>query len=319
MLLPTSFWGGWAAGLILLGIAFLAWLSISVYRPREGSIQSPDDVWDANLREGNSQPPKWWFFALFGTLIFSCIYIVLYPGWGDNKGFLEWNQHKQLSEGLAYYHQRTDEVRERWRTAPMAELRQDASAMKTGRRLFSIHCATCHGDNASGQAGLFPNLMDDEWHWGGSEEQILQSIAAGRTAAMPGWSANFSSAKIRDLADYVILLSEGKAVDDHPAGANYMANCVACHGAQGEGNIALGSPRFVNHTWQYTDAADLRAAVEKTIREGRNGIMPAQQERLTAEQIRLLAAWLSGGKDIAPVERPAVAETDGCIPLDCPD
>lgn len=296
-MLPVSFWGYWTAGITVLGLLWLAWLAFSVFRAREGSIQSPDDVWDANLREGNSEPPKWWFLALFSAIIFSCVYVVLYPGLGDNRGILEWSQHGQFNKGMEYYNQRTEKIRQHWRTAPLAELREDKSAMNTARRLFSIQCAACHGEDGKGLAGLFPDLMDDEWHWGGSAQQIQESITKGRTAAMPGWRATYNDAEISALADYVLALSEERNVQNHAAHNNYAANCVACHGARGEGNIELGVPRFANHKWQYTDAETLQASIEKTIRTGRNGIMPAQENRLTLEQIRLLTAWLTGGNN----------------------
>ena len=55
--------------------------------------------------------------------------------------------------------------------------------------LFGDNCAACHGSGGEGVVGLFPNLADDDWLWGGSEDQIRVSIAAGRNGVMPAWGA----------------------------------------------------------------------------------------------------------------------------------
>lgn len=301
---PLTLWGGWAAGITLLGLLFLAWLSLGVWTARPGSIAPPDDVWDDDLREGNSTPPKWWFYALFGTLIFSAVYITMYPGFGDNTGFLQWTQKGQLDSGLKNYLAKTETVRQRWETAPLAELRTDASAMASARRLFNNNCAACHGADAAGQAGLFPNLTDSKWQWGGRDEQIIHSITAGRVAAMPAWAA-LGEDKIRQSAAYVLSLAGEDSADaeDIKAGRQvYTANCAACHGMAGEGNAALGAPGFAGgYEWVYRQPGQSkREAIEETIRHGRNGVMPAQKNRLQPGQIRLLAAWLGGGIETAP-------------------
>lgn len=297
-LLPTSFWGGWAAVLTAFGLLFLLWLSLGVYKAR--GIAPPPDQWDENLREGNASPPKWWFMTLFGFLIFSAAYIVLYPGLGDNTGILGWQQRAQLQEGLAYYKERTAETHARWQTAPLAQLRQDASAMASARRLYANNCAACHGDDGRGQAGLFPNLMDAEWHWGSSEEAILHSIRHGRVAAMPAWAAVLGEDGIAAMTDFLLEFNQTGQVSERHQSAHqqFIANCAACHGQQGEGNPALGSPRLKNHIWQYNDAGNIRDSITKTLRDGRGGVMPAQNGRLTDGQIRLLAAWLMGGHSL---------------------
>lgn len=304
-MLPMTFWGGWAAGITLLGLVGLAWLAWGVYSAPPGAVQPPDEVWDENLREGGTPPPKWWFFALFATLIFSVIYIILYPGFGDNKGLLNWQQNIQYEAGRQHYLQRTAETHERWRTAPMATLQQDSSSMASARRLFLSNCAACHGDDGRGQAGLFPDLTDAEWTWGGSEAQVMHSLTEGRVAAMPGFDNTLTDTQIQSLVDYVIALHEGRTGEASAAAGEeiYQANCAICHGAGGQGNPALGAPQLTgDHRWLYLKpGGDLRAAIVTTIRQGRQGVMPGQKNRLRPEQIRILAAWLTGGIAEAPL------------------
>ena len=36
-----------------------------------------------------------------------------------------------------------------------------------GKGLFGDNCAACHGRGGQGVVGLYPNLTDDDWLWGG--------------------------------------------------------------------------------------------------------------------------------------------------------
>ena len=203
-----TFWSGWTAGIVVIGLGALAWFAWGVYSARPDDIASPDQTWDETLREGNAPPPKWWFFALFAALIFSAGYMLLYPGFGGFPGVFQWSQARQFDNAMAHYQTRTAATHARWQTAPLAELRADESAMKSARALFANHCAACHGEDAAGQAATFPDLTDAKWHWGGEEAQILQSITAGRTGIMPPWAA-LGDDKTARLADYVVGLAAG--------------------------------------------------------------------------------------------------------------
>ena len=69
-----------------------------------------------------------------------------------------------------------------------------------------------------------------------------------------------------------------------------MQFCTACHGADGLGQPLLGAPGLADAIYLY--GGDL-PALAVSIRDGRNGEMPAFGERLDDAQIRLLVAWLT--------------------------
>ena len=303
MLMPLSFWGWWSAGIAVIGLIWLAWWSASVYAAGKDSIKAPEEVWDDDLSEGNDEPPKWWFYSLFAALIFSAGYIILYPGLGDNTGLLKWSQLGQFSAGMENYRARTEQTHRNWLDAPLSELAANASAMASARRLYANNCAACHGTDAAGQAGLFPDIADDIWHWGNSEEQLLATLHNGRNGVMPAHLAIVGESGVELLADYVLAMQKNEHTDSShdQARSLYATSCAACHGVDGAGNQALGAPGFVNHKWVYVkDGENPRPAIIETIANGRNGVMPAQGERLSESQIRVLAAWLSGGMQLAP-------------------
>ncbi|MEM1231963.1 MAG: cytochrome C oxidase Cbb3, partial [Pseudomonadota bacterium] len=54
---------------------------------------------------------------------------------------------------------------------------------------------------------------------------------------------------------------------------------------------ALGAPDLTNDIWLY--GGDL-GQIGFTLRHGRNGAMPAHADLLSADQIRILAAYVAG-------------------------
>jgi cytochrome c oxidase cbb3-type subunit 3 len=74
-------------------------------------------------------------------------------------------------------------------------------AKEMGQRLFLTYCAQCHGSDAKGAKG-FPNLVDSDWLFGGTPDQIKESIIKGRDAMMPakGVKPDLNGDQIKDLA-----------------------------------------------------------------------------------------------------------------------
>jgi cytochrome c oxidase cbb3-type subunit 3 len=69
----------------------------------------------------------------------------------------------------------------------------------------------------------------------------------------------------------------------------YAQNCVACHGAEGKGNAALGAPNLADRVWLHGSA---EAVVMETISRGRQNQMPAHKALLDEARIHLLTAYV---------------------------
>jgi cytochrome c oxidase cbb3-type subunit 3 len=129
---------------------------------------------------------------------------------------------------------------------------------------------------------------------------LLATIAQGRNGVMPALGAAIDARTAGDIAQYVRSLS-GLAHDQirlSRGKPEYMNACAACHGPEGKGNKALGAPNLTDDVWLYGSS---EAAIVHGILNGRNNRMPAQEQTLTSEQIRLVAAWvwgLSKGVDV---------------------
>lgn len=290
--MPADFWSGWIILLSVLSFAGLAWLVLSVYfrraGPERGQATGEDPVWDENLHEGDNPAPFWWFWLLLAAMVFSVLYLMFYPGLGSYAGALKWSQGGQFAEHQRRFQAEFAAPRAALADQSSAALAADPAAMEVAAGLFQQHCAACHGRNATGQARLFPDLRDADWQWGGTAEQIEQTIRQGRMAAMPGWQAVLQEPELRQVADYVGRLADAPA--DHPGQPVFQQYCAACHGPAGEGNPLLGAPRLNDDVWLYGGDPD---AIVATVSAGRNGRMPAFGGRLDDLQIRLLVAWLT--------------------------
>jgi len=164
--------------------------------------------------------------------------------------------------------------------------------MKIGQRLFANNCSVCHGTAARGQVG-FPNLTDEDWLWGGQPDQILHSIAQGRNGNMPakGVMPNMTNEQVDQVVNYVLSFS-GREEDAEAAkaGAKVFAQaCVACHGPEGKGMEAMGAPNLTDNVWLYGSTYEW---IKETVMNGRQNQMPAQEGRLTDDQIQILAAYV---------------------------
>ncbi len=109
--MPTDFWGGWIAVITLVSLAALGWLVFSIYFSADAQEEGEAHVWDETLRKGSDPAPMWWFWLILSTMVFSVIYLMLYPGLGSYKGALKLSQGSRLDESFTSYSEQFGEDR----------------------------------------------------------------------------------------------------------------------------------------------------------------------------------------------------------------
>jgi cytochrome c oxidase cbb3-type subunit 3 len=288
--LPSDFWSGWIVLITVVSLVGLGWLVYGVYFTNGGESPAEHAVWDETLREGARPAPMWWFWLILALLVVSVIYLMLYPGLGSYRGALQWSQGGRLEESFALYGLEFDERRAEIAAAALEELHADEAVMVSARRVFVQNCTVCHGPGGEGQAATFPNLMDDDWQWGGEAAQIEQTVRNGRQAVMPPLGPALGEDGVAQVTEYVVALAGGQSTDGLPGQPLFATYCSACHGADATGNAILGGPNLADQIWLYGGSPE---AITATIVNGRNGIMPPFGERLDDAQIRMLLAWLT--------------------------
>ncbi|MFY9479202.1 MAG: cytochrome-c oxidase, cbb3-type subunit III [Aquabacterium sp.] len=291
-------WHLYVAGIVIGGLLFCVFVLLvsarhKVIRDAQGNIdQTTGHVWDGDLRELNNPLPRWWVGLFVLTIVFSVGYLALYPGLGAHEGKLGWSSAKAYQDEVIKAKATEAQVYAGFKDQPVETMARNPQALAIGERLFLNNCAACHGSDARGGKS-YPNLTDKDWLHGGTPEKIIETITQGRHGMMPPMAAAVgTSEEVRQLANYVLSLS-GSAHNSLMAelGRDKFKACAACHGADGKGNHALGAPNLTDKIWLHGWG---EAAIVDIVTKGKTNIMPAQKDRLTADQIKVLASYVWG-------------------------
>jgi cytochrome c oxidase cbb3-type subunit 3 len=84
----------------------------------------------------------------------------------------------------------------------------DADAL-SAQPMFVALCSACHGADGKGNK-IFgaPNLTDDIWLYGSSDEAVYETIVKGRNGVMPAHGELFGKDRTKILAAYVYSMSQ---------------------------------------------------------------------------------------------------------------
>jgi len=292
----SNFWEIYISGISLVGIA--ACLILLVVTGRMKAATASDNttghVWDGDLREMNNPLPRWWLYLFVITIVFSLVYLALYPGLGSFPGKFGWTSAGQHSAEVAKGEQETAPIYARFVSMKPEDVAKDAQAMAIGERLYSNNCAQCHASDAHGNKG-FPNLTDGDWLHGGTPEKIKETLTGGRMGNMPPMAAAVGSADdVKNVAQYVLSLS-GSPHDSTRAalGKEKFVVCAACHGPEGKGMEAVGSANLTDNIWLHGFG---EKAILNMVNNGKVNVMPAQAiangGKLTDAQIHVLTSYI---------------------------
>lgn len=242
------------------------------------------------IEEYNKPLPRWWLYLFYITIFFSIGYLVLYPGFGHLPGTLGWSQAKQHADEVKVAEAQVAPLYDGFLAKSLTDLSRDPAALAVGGRLFGNNCATCHGADAKGAPG-FPNLTDHDWIYGGEPDTIKQTILGGRQGMMPAFGGTLDEPTQLAVRHYVLSLS-GREHDNQLAmqgKSTFETVCAACHGVEGKGNPMLGALNLTDDVWLY---GGTHGAIADTIKNGRNGVMPAHADLLGEARVHVLAAYV---------------------------
>ena len=271
------------------------------------------------ITELNTPVPRAVYFFLITTFLFSVGYWILMPAWplgvSFTKGLLGIDQREIVTQSLRQATLERDVWTKRIEAESFGAIRADAGLMKavreTGRTLFGDNCAACHGVSAKGSKG-FPNLTTAAWLWGGSADQIAETIRVGVNSTHPNARSSQMLAFGRDqvlkrddienVVTYVRSLSApavgvAQAKTAEAGRAVFAANCASCHGETGKGNSELGAPDLTDNVWLY--GGDERS-IYATVWGGRQGHMPSWEGRLSALDRKILTLYLFDLRRVMP-------------------
>lgn len=266
--------------------------------------------WDG-IEELNTPMPRWWLWMFYACIIWAIIYAILMPSLPFFKGTLGYSDRAAVATAVDELEAARVDTFARLSDASLLEIQNDAElfrfAMAAGKSAFGDNCATCHGSGAQGFKG-YPNLNDDVWLWGGTFDDIRQTLTVGIRATHDDTRYNIMEAygknefltkdQVSDVTDYVMFVS-GQQGNNQAAqrGAMIFRNqCASCHGDTAQGDQSQGAPNLTDQEWLFGGDRD---TVYESIYYGRQGVMPNWNERLSPEMITALAVYvhaLGGGE-----------------------
>ncbi len=262
--------------------------------------------WDG-IREYDNPLPRWWLWTFYITIIWGIGYTILYPAWplinGATPGLLGYSSRAEVAADIQRFKDANAEVDSRLASVDLAAIKDDPElmnyALNGGAAVYRTWCAQCHGSGGAGARG-YPNLLDNDWLWGGRVENIYTTIRNGiressneetRYSEMPRFGEFLEGEEIDQLTQFVLTLS-GQEADAEAAAAGkelFSDNCAACHGIGGKGDRDQGAPNLTDAIWLYGGDA---ASISESITNARFGVMPAWAGRLSESQIRQVAVWV---------------------------
>jgi cytochrome c oxidase cbb3-type subunit 3 len=279
-------------------------------KSKPGEVETTGHSWDG-IEEYNNPLPRWWLWIFYATIVWALIYSIMYPAWPmltrATQGVLGYNQRAEVAAEINRFNEMNAPMRERLVAAELNSVSDDPELLRfasnAGSAVFKTWCAQCHGAGAAGvQASGYPNLLDDDWIWGGTVEDIHYTIAHGirstadddtRDSQMPAFGEMLEKDEIAQVVNFVRQISN----QEHDAalaaaGAEvYEFNCASCHGEAGEGVRELGAPRLDDAIWLYGGSIE---AITETVTNSRAGMMPNWNTRLSEADIRSVAIYVHG-------------------------
>jgi len=274
--------------------------------------------WDG-IKEYNKPLPRWWLWTFYATIVWAVIYTIAYPAWplvnGATPGVLGFSTRAEVIEDIARFEEANSGINDQLASAELTEIAGNPElnqyAQNAGAAVFRTWCAQCHGSGAAGvQASGYPNLLDDDWLWGGDIEAIHATISHGirnendpdaRYSEMPAFGELLEEGQIPQVVNYVMSLS-GEPQDASMVAAGeevYLDNCAACHADEGTGDVWQGAPNLTDAIWLY--GGDYDTLIE-TVTYSRYGVMPSWADRLNEAEIRAVATYVHGlgGGEVLP-------------------
>jgi cytochrome c oxidase cbb3-type subunit III len=276
--------------------------------PRQ--VETTGHQWDG-IEEYNNPMPRWWVWTFYATIVWAIGYTIAYPAWPliheATPGLLGASTRADVEADIAAVDAANAPIKAKLIAADLNAIGKDPElanyAERAGAAVFKTNCAACHGAGAAGVVGKgYPNLLDDDWLWGGTMDDIHTTITHGirnttdpdaRYSEMPkfGLDGILNETQIAQVAEHVLAISG----QDHDAtlaaaGATVFAeNCAACHGDEGKGDRTQGAPNLTDAIWLYGGA---REKIVETVTKARFGVMPNWSPRLSEDEIRAAAYYV---------------------------
>lgn len=254
-------------------VATVLIVSLNVFkqmRIKRKDAETSEHEWDG-ISEYKNPLPVGWAVMFIVLMVFALWYFLI--GFPLNKYSSIGEYNEEVASHNAKYKEKYVAF-------------DDESKLNMGRNVFLLHCAPCHGAEATGINGKAQDLT--KWS---SVAGILDVLENGSTGLgygeMPASLVEGDDAKA--VATYVANGMQGEVGKDV-----FETTCAACHGENGEGTEGVApalniytKPDFIKMVLASGKIASADASV-KVI-----GAMPSFKSMLSDEQVDAVARYVS--------------------------
>jgi len=286
-----------------------------VVRDRKGArrmveVPSTGHSWDG-IEEYDNPLPRWWLWTFYATIVWGVFYVMAYPAiplvTGSTQGLIGGTYRSNVAAEIQRFNEANAPIQAKLVETPLEEIAADPElanyTANAGAAIFRTWCAQCHGSGAGGASG-YPSLLDNDWLWGGSLEEVHATVTHGirdpldpetRYSEMPRFGIDefLDDAQIRQVVNHVLelgglphdaaLAAEGAVV--------FADNCSSCHAEDGTGDRMQGAPDLTDAVWLYGSDP---ATITRIVHDGPFGVMPSWTGRLSEADIRAVATYVHG-------------------------
>ncbi len=271
-------------------------------------VDTTGHEWDG-IKELNNPLPRWWLWCFYLTIIWGIGYTIAFPAWpmlsSATQGVLGYSTRAEVAAEIDRFEQQNASLKSALAQSDLTQLAANPDlqrfAVANGAAVFRTNCSQCHGSGAAGAKG-YPNLLDDDWLWGGSIDEIAYTVTHGirndvdsdaHWSQMPAFGDILEEGQIGEVVHHVLALS-GQEHDSGLAEAGavvFEENCASCHGEAGLGDREQGAPNLTDAIWLYGGDAQ---ALTDTVTYSRFGVMPPWGGRLGKADVNAVSAYVHG-------------------------
>ncbi|WP_299823150.1 c-type cytochrome [uncultured Pontibacter sp.] len=152
------------------------------------------------IQEYDNDLPPWWKAMFYVSVVFAVGYMLHYHVF--KTGALQDEEYAmEMEQAAILAAKNVDDPN----AVTNYEVMTDATALESGKSIYSANCAACHGQEGQGTVG--PNLTDEYWLHGGDVNDIFKTVKYGVPAkGMVPWQGKLTKDQMLEVSSYILSL-----------------------------------------------------------------------------------------------------------------
>jgi len=161
------------------------------------------------IREYDNKLPNWWLYTLYGAIVFSVGYWLIFHTFGVGKLPNERYAVEMADAAEAQLARMAGQEIDDEALTLMASI---PDRVAEGKDIFQSFCVVCHLESGGGSVG--PNLTDEYWLHGSSPTAIHETVTHGVIdKGMAAWGDQLGPRRVQSVVAYVLTLKNTHAPD----------------------------------------------------------------------------------------------------------